>query len=524
MATKWDSVEVQTEKVIDENPEVWVAAAKKSLEDKNYSEALDNAEQAIEFINKAATSAARSLLPKCYAIEIYAHYEKGEGSKAQKIKSEHFDAELKRFLMDNPEYVIVFKWHNNSEWMPLWQEMIAEWVKTDNFARIEKYDELIDNRYLASVCDNAAVIRSAAKNSLKFLEKIYAGGYNLSAVTNSDNDNLTMIALSNDHSQLAEFLLDKKINDVNAANKDGDTALMIAAEKGLTDIVKRLLETGANVYARDKNQCTPLMCSGNAEIAKLLIDAGAEVDAKDDMGATALILMAGGGYSNVVKCLIDAGAKINAKITSTGITALMNAVGNGHNDAAKCLINAGADVNVIGTDGGTALAIAVAKDNLEITRALIRAGADVSFGRNGTDILGLAAEHASLDVIEAILDAGANPNNLYDGKTLLHMVAQGEHWSDYSKRFWRMLLSHGANPNISDTSGRTPLEYSLDHTWYLSDELDMSRALVKAGATITYTASSIMKRKYIEPNALRNGSSSNVGTKVFGVLNRLFNS
>ena len=139
MATKWDSVEVQTEKVIDENPEVWVAAAKKSLEDKNYSEALDNAEQAIEFINKAATSAARSLLPKCYAIEIYAHYEKGEGSKAQKIKSEHFDAELKRFLMDNPEYVIVFKWHNNSEWMPLWQEMIAEWVKTDNFARIEEY-------------------------------------------------------------------------------------------------------------------------------------------------------------------------------------------------------------------------------------------------------------------------------------------------------------------------------------------------------------------------------------------------
>lgn len=524
MATQWDSVEVHTEKVIDENPEVWVSAAKKSLEDKNYSEALQNAEQAIAFIDKAATSSAHALLPKCYAIEIYAHYEKGEGSRAQKIKNEHFDAGLKRFLMDNPEYVLVFKWHNNSEWMPLWQEMIAEWVKTANFTRIEKYDELIDNRYLASVCDGAAMIKSAEKNSLKFLEKIYAGGYNLSAVINSNDDNLTMIALGNGHSKLGEFLLDKRINDVNAANKDGDTALMIAAEKGFSSIVERLLKSGAKVHARDKNQSTPLMCSTNAEIAKLLIDAGADINARDNLGNTALILMAGGGYNSVVKCLIDAGADVNAKISSSGITALMNAVGNGHNDAVNSLINAGDDVNAISNDGGTALAAAVVKDNIEITRALIRAGADVNFGRNGNDILGLAAEHASLNVIEAVLDAGANPNKLYDGKILLHIIAEGEHWSANSTTFWRMLLSHGANPNTKDTSGHTPLEYALDHTWYLSDELDMPRALVRAGAEITYTARSIMKRKYIEPSALRNGSSSNVGTKLFGALNKFFNS
>lgn len=524
MATQWNSVEVQTEKVIDENPAIWVSASRKSLEDKNYIEALTNAEQAITFIKKAATSSARALLPECYAVEIYAHYERGEGAKAQKLKDEHFDSELKRFLMDKPEYVIVFKWHNNTEWMPLWQEMIAEWVKTANFTRIEKYDELIDNHYLASVCDNAAVVKSAEKNSLKFIEKIHASGYNLSAVTNGDNDNLTMIALGNGHNKLAEFLLDKRINDVNAANNDGETALMIAAEKGFSSIVEHLINSGAKVNTRDKNQTTALMVSSNDEIAKLMINAGANVNARDDLGATALILLAGGGYESVVQCLIDAGADINAKIPSSGITALMNAVGNEHDGTAKILIKFGADVNAISNDDGTALAVSVVKDNLEITRALIRAGADVNFGRNGNDILGLAAEHASLNVIESVLDGGANPDKLYDGKTLLHILATGEHWSSHSITFWRMLLSHGANPNIKDTSGRTPLEYALDHTWYLSDELDMPRALVRAGAEITSTARSIMKRKYIEPSALRNDSSSNVGTKLFGALNKFFNS
>jgi uncharacterized protein len=44
--------------------------------------------------------------------------------------------------------------------------------------------------------------------------------------------------------------------DVNARDKDGDTALMFAAYRGHTEIVSLLLDYGANVYARARNGWT----------------------------------------------------------------------------------------------------------------------------------------------------------------------------------------------------------------------------------------------------------------------------
>jgi ankyrin repeat protein len=83
--------------------------------------------------------------------------------------------------------------------------------------------------------------------------------------------------------------------DINTPADSGITALHIAAMKGNTDIVKMLLDKGANpnaaVTSGAEKGSTPLMAAvagGYVEIVKLLVAKGADVNAKDDHGLTAL--------------------------------------------------------------------------------------------------------------------------------------------------------------------------------------------------------------------------------------------
>lgn len=510
MPTTWDKVEVQTEKVIDENPEVWVAAAKKSLKNKNFNEALDNAQQAIQFANQSGN---RSVLPECYAIQIYAYYEKNEKYNAQKIKDAYFSQGLKEFLMKNPDYVVVFKWHNNNEWYPFWEEIIKSWIRNLDLDNIKKYADLIDDRFLAQNATDKLAIAAAEKNYFVCLEKLYRGDYNLSAVRNGDNDNLTMIALGNANTKVSDFLLIHGINNVNDKNNENQTALMIAVAltKDATT-VQCLINMGARVNDRDNTKGSALMMTDNAQIAEYLIKAGADIEAKDDMNCTPLMLAAGAGYTSVAKVLVNYGANINTT-AKEGYTPLMNAIANEHTDTANFLINSGADVNHKNQDGLTALMFAVKMDNIEIGKALIKAGADIDAkNKMGMDALALSF-FKSYENMELLLKAGANPNKLYEGKTLLHRAAQDQHWK--YPHWWKSLLYYNADVNIKDMSGYTALEYSLDHNWTFSDELDMARALVKKGAEVTSRARRIMRENNIESSKLYNNESSNLATKLF---------
>lgn len=110
----------------------------------------------------------------------------------------------------------------------------------------------------------------------------------------------------------------------NAPKKDARPALVIAAEKEMVDVAKKLIESGEPVnIIVDQLVHQPLFAAayyGKLEMVKYLIQAGAHVDAKSkapwaaDKTVTALVVSGryDGGYSGILRALIHAGATVDA--------------------------------------------------------------------------------------------------------------------------------------------------------------------------------------------------------------------
>ncbi len=198
--------------------------------------------------------------------------------------------------------------------------------------------------------------------------------------------------------------------DVNAKNENDDTALILAAGSGATEVVKILIKTGADVNAKNENGDTALILAAEEssfetcyiKTVKVLIKAGADVNAKNKNGDTALILAAEEGSFEAVKVLIKAGADVNAK-NITGDTALILASDGGATEVARILINADADINAINKKGNTALMLASEGDSIKVVKVLISAGADVNVKNgNGDTALILAIKRNLSDIVNLI--------------------------------------------------------------------------------------------------------------------------
>ena len=171
--------------------------------------------------------------------------------------------------------------------------------------------------------------------------------------------------------------------DVFAKNELGQTALMLAAQNGQTDLCNSLIDKGAEINAKDNGGKTSLsyaivsyqLGESTIDTARLLMERGADVNVKYNFGTTPL--MDTSYYSSLrinrtdmIKLLIVHGADVNA-FDDQGHTALMYAIDSGDSggwyapnedvelkvarqDTVKLLIEKGADVNARYIYNGTA--------------------------------------------------------------------------------------------------------------------------------------------------------------------------
>jgi ankyrin repeat protein len=95
----------------------------------------------------------------------------------------------------------------------------------------------------------------------------------------------------------------------------GFTPLILALQARDTDLIKVLIDAGANVNTPDNLGLTPLFHASHSHAGTvMLINAGANVNAVDLHGHPSLVHAAIMGYTATVKLLIEAGAIIKTEI------------------------------------------------------------------------------------------------------------------------------------------------------------------------------------------------------------------
>lgn len=210
-------------------------------------------------------------------------------------------------------------------------------------------------------------------------------------------------AVENNQTDFVKLLIEKGA-DVNMLAGDGTFALMEAVRLGNIKIIKLLLEKGAkinsskvlseaigssvtskrinNVRGTPMNQINTIevIDTLRTEIVKLLIESGADVNRKESSDVTPLMNAVEKGNKEIIELLIRKGADVDAKM-SNGETSLMQATRQCNIEMVKLLIEKKADVNVIDNYGLTSLGLAksnrnsLSKECSEIINLLIAAGA-----------------------------------------------------------------------------------------------------------------------------------------------------
>ena len=253
------------------------------------------------------------------------------------------------------------------------------------------------------------------------------------------------------------------------------------ARQGNLAAVKSFLAAGIDPNVRDDEGGTALIAAvtGNqGDIVKLLLDKGADVNAKNKNGETALFWappMEGAG--DVIRLLLEKGADTNIE-SSRGITPVMNAASKRQVDVVKILIESGADINRKNKENIGALGLAARANSMEIVHLLMTRGVAFS-SEDAGEVLTMAALRGRHDVIDFFKGRGVSIDT-FDGtgnNALIWAIGGGR------VDVVEFLLRKGANPNIRNAAGMTALMLAA-----AGGSPEIVEALVENGADVNARA------------------------------------
>ncbi|MEF8755522.1 MAG: ankyrin repeat domain-containing protein [Accumulibacter sp.] len=150
---------------------------------------------------------------------------------------------------------------------------------------------------------------------------------------------LLMQCVQRENLDFLDYLVKRRAR-LNTRNRNGETALSLAAYKGLLPFVKRLVEAGADVNLYGWSPLVYAAFSGRTAVAEYLLSKGAEVNATTPNGSTALLFAARFGHIEIVELLLQNKADPNMA-NDRGATAIDWALKSDNTDIADLLRKAG---------------------------------------------------------------------------------------------------------------------------------------------------------------------------------------
>lgn len=306
---------------------------------------------------------------------------------------------------------------------------------------------------LAASAFGSELYNEAKSGNLENVKKLVSRGIDINE-TNAHGVSPLYIACARGHKEIARFLMDHGA-DIHRANVHGSTPLMAAAGKGWEDIVQILISKGTAVNARAKQGVTPIfpaIKSSNTAVIRLLIDHGADVNHPAANGLRPLIYASRLGSKDVVELLVSRGADINPPVDPIpGI-------------GGNAVTFRGQSMSKRSVFPSTPLKTALANKHKEVVFFLIDQGA--RFNSKEKDgyhepVLTLALEQGMFDVATMLVDRGAHVNGLtglpFAVPIMIHMI---EFKKPKMLEVIHFLCDHGANPDLVDKHGRTPLMWA----------------------------------------------------------------
>ena len=246
------------------------------------------------------------------------------------------------------------------------------------------------------------------KENIEYLrEAIYNNGINCRYTLLDDT--LLHVAARNNKKDIVKFLIDEGA-DIEARSANGLTPLHEASLYDSFVAMKVLVDSGANIEAKNADGCTPLHTMNYMDIKtfKYLLECGADKEARSNSNETALH-MAARINVKAVQALIEGGANIEAE-DSKFETPLHKATRHRDDDViVKTLLQAGANTGARDEDGRTPLHRAMQRNFIKIALALIEGGADINArDLDGQTSLHIAATYAFVDLMKQLIAKGVD--------------------------------------------------------------------------------------------------------------------
>lgn len=352
------------------------------------------------------------------------------------------------------------------------------------------------------------------------------------ALGQAKTDPALVVAAREGDIETVRALLAKRAN-VNAAARDGATAVLWASHHANLPMVRALIVAGANVNTPNRYGMTPLLeasRTGDTPVIAELLKAGADVrESVHPEGETPLMAAARTGKLDAVELLLKAGSDPNAADTYQKQTALMRAAEEGHVDVANALLAAKADPNAKAhvsqlttrknadhaTGGFTALMFAVRNGHESMVRALVKGGADLkATNGDGVTATSIAIENDRFDLAKTLLDLGADANDgalffavdMHDATTDMRAHDGSRLRADRPNQLTaldliKLLLERGADPNkpfvgqIHNTTLCCHPEQNSSPFFRaaIAADVEVLKLMIKRGAQVDWSPAEVKK-------------------------------